>query len=103
MIAAQISDRLAVLDRLRGDLERALRALDAGCNPLRYRELAGALDEVMHASAALRGFLPQPVPGNEAARYSDALDHQHQHRSRRAELAASVIECDGMPENAASR
>jgi hypothetical protein len=104
MIAEQICDRLAVLDQLRGDLERTLKALDAGCNPLRHRELAGALDEVMAAAANLRVFLPQPQPGNEAARYSDALDHQRQHRSQRAELAASVIDNDGpLADRAVSR
>jgi hypothetical protein len=103
MITAQIAGRLAVLDQVRVDLERSLKALDSGCNPGRHQELAAALDEVMTASAALRAFLPQPQPGNEGARYSNALDQQREWRSRRADLAVSVIECDGMPEKAASR
>ena len=95
MIAEQICDRLALLEQLRVDLERALKALDAGCNPLRYRELAGALDEVMAAAATLRAFLPQPEPANQAARYQDAFDQQRSRAVRKAALMQGVIDGDG--------
>jgi hypothetical protein len=100
-IAAQIFDRLTVLDRLRGDLERALKALE-GRDPGRHLELAAALDEVMSASAALRVFLPQPQPGNAAAKYAVALEAQRARRTRR-ELMDSVTGDGSLADRAASR
>jgi hypothetical protein len=104
MIAAQITDRLAVLDRLRGELERALKALDAGRDPLRHQELAAALDEVMAAAANLRVFLPQPQPGNTAAKFAVAVEAQVERRSRRLALMQGVVDGDGpLADRAASR
>jgi hypothetical protein len=104
MITTQITDGLAVLDRLRGELERALKALDAGRDPLRHQELAAALDEVMVASANLRVLLPRPVPGNAAARFAAAVEAQREHQNRRSSLMQGVVDGDGPPaDRAASR
>ena len=92
-VAAAIG-KLGELDGLQAELERRLREADAAGLPNTAAALRAVLSEVMQAGATLRQFVPQPRPGNDGAKYAAAFEAQVERRSRRAELAESVIDCE---------
>jgi hypothetical protein len=93
-IAERARDKLVELEGLMERVAARLAQLDRKTHPGEHSELALVLDDLMGAAAGLRALLPEPQPGNDGAKYVQALDYQREQRSRRAELAESIIDCE---------
>jgi hypothetical protein len=104
MIAKQVQDKLAELNALTDAVRARLVRLDVQADRVAHAELSQVLDELMVASANLRVLLPEPVPGNDAAKFAAALSDQRARQTRRTELMEGIVDGDGsMADRAASR